>query len=147
MAHELSITYAPAGGNGKVGITVKDGGDVLAMDKLDILSASARDRFAKSFCKARPGIDRAAIDAELLQIAGELQAAKDNGARREESSAELDVSRIIRPECFLTAEVCGLSVATPILSDGKPAGRWMLWSRDSLAAPDRRPGYRPSPGC
>jgi hypothetical protein len=142
MADELTISYSPAGGNGKISLIVKSGDKELAIDKIDVLSASARERFAKSLCKDRPGIDRETIDSELLRIAGEHQAERDKGSRQDESSEELDVSRFVRPERFLLPDVSGLTVGTPILRDGAPAGNWTLYlhwadgKREAIALPD-----------
>ncbi len=123
----LTIEYKPAGDKGRVSLTVKHGADVLALDKLDALSAGARERFSKRLCKDRPGINQETVDAELLRIAYEVQKAQSTQPYAENSTGELDVSRIVRPERFIVPEVSGLSVATPILINGKPAGRWRLY--------------------
>jgi len=126
----LSFGYEPVGGNGRVALTVKLDGQTLAVDKLDVLSANARDRFAKGLCEDRPGIDQAAIDRELLSIAAEVEAAAikgKQGPRGDSGAPELDVRRIVRPDRIITPEVSGLSVAVPTLRDGRPTGRWMLY--------------------
>lgn len=143
----LQFTYKPVGDNGRVSLTVKLGDDVLALDKLDVVSESARARFAKGLCRGRPGIDRAEVERQLLDIAREVQERKQAPAQPA-TATELDVSRIVRPERFITPEVSGLTVAIPTLCDDRPTGRWMLYLRwadgrreaielpDSLALPD-----------
>ena len=121
----LKIEYDTDGGK-RTTVAVKLGKEVLAVDKLDVLSASARDRFAKRLCKDRPGIDRADVDKELLVIAAEVEKA-GTVADRPTESGELDVSRVVRSERFILPEVSGLTVATPTLRDGKPGGKWTLY--------------------
>ncbi len=155
----LTIEYKPVGDNGRISLTVKCGAEVLALDKLDALSAGARERFANGLCKDRRGIDRAEVDRHLLRIAHELQTGKDGQTGRADSAGELDISRIVRPERFIVPEVSGLSVATPTLINGKPAGRWRLYLHwtdgkrevmdlpDSISLPDKSKLWiYPTPG-
>ncbi len=138
----LRFEYQPIGDNGRVRLTVKLGDEVLGLDKLDILSASARERFTKAICKDRPGIDRDTVTGELLGIAEEVQQRNGRTDVPAEPPAELDVSHVVRPERFITPCVSGLTVATPTLRDGKPAGRWMLhllWAdgrREAMVLPE-----------
>lgn len=148
-SNTLQFEHIPVGNNGKVSLTVKLGNNTLALDKLDILSASVRDKFAKKLCKDWPGIERELVDEQLLNIAGEVQRQQNMEPADEESSAELDVSRIVRPEWFATPQVSGLTVAMPVLCGGKPANRWRLYLRwtndkrevrdlsDSIDLPDK----------
>ncbi len=124
----LRLDYEPVGNNGRISVRVTLGDDVLALDKLDVLSASARSRFTRGLCKDRPGIDPAEVEQQLLSIAREIQERKQAPAQSA-TATELDVSRIVRPERFITPEVSGLGVAIPTLCDGRPAGRWMLYLR------------------
>lgn len=123
----LKIESEPAGGNGRVILTARLGNELLLTDKVDIYLASGRDRFAKALCTDRPGIQRPDVDKELLAIAASMQAQ----ARRELAGdeRELDLRRIVRPERFICPEVSGLTVAVPMLRDGKPAGRWRVYLR------------------
>jgi len=154
----LVIEYSPVGKNGRVALTVRYEGEVLALDKLDLLTASARERFAEKLCGKASGIDRTDLDGQLLQIAEEVKRLR-SGPTEDYSTDELDVSCIVRPERFITPEVSGLSIATPTLCNGKPAGRWRLYLRwadgkreaidlpDSLALPDQRTLWlHPTPG-
>jgi len=155
----LIFTYDRVGNNGKINLTAKLGDEVLAMDDLNIKSANARERFAKQLCKDRPGIDRTDVDRELLSIADETHQKQNTQQSVAKSLAELDVSRIVRPERFITQEVSGLTVAIPTLRDGRPSGqlklylRWMDGKREvvnipeSLTLPDgRKLWIHPTPG-
>ena len=142
MNHDiLTFSYEPVGGNGRINLTARMGEKVLEMDKLDVTSANARDRYAQRLCKDRPGIDRTEVESQLLEIAREVQSRKE-AAIDTAQTAELDISRIVRPERFMTPEVSGLTVAIPTLRDGKPSGRWMLhlcWRngrRETMGLPD-----------
>ncbi len=115
-------------------LTAKVGGEVLQVESLDITRSTSRDRFAEAICKGRPGIDRKAVDAELLRIAAELAGRDGNGDNGACSTGaadmpELDTSRIVRPERFITSDVCGLAVPTMIEKDGTPIGQWLLYLR------------------
>ena len=138
----LVFTYDRVGNNGKISLTAKLGDEVLAMDSLNILSANARERFAKQLCKDRPGIDRAEVDQELLDIAHEIHKAQNMPQGAARPVAELDVTHIVRPERFITAEVSGLTVAIPTLRDGRPAGqlklhvRWKDGKREVVDMPE-----------
>ena len=153
------LTYDRVGNNGKISLTAKLGDEVLALDNLNVLSATARERFAKQLCKDRPGIDRAEVDQELLNIADEVLKAQNKQQSEAKPAAELDVSHIVRPERFITPEVSGLTVAIPTLRDDRPASRlklhlcWMDGKREvvdmpeSLTLPDgRKLWIHPTPG-
>ena len=125
----LRLEYKPHGNNGKVVLTVMLGDDLLALNKLDVLSEGVRGRFAAGLCEGRPGISRSEVDRQLLNIAREVQGRSHDMTESETTSGELDVSRIVRPERFVVPEVSGLTVAVPTLCDGRPVGRWMLYLR------------------
>lgn len=86
----LEIGYEPIGGNGKVNIIVRRAGDVLALDKLDVLTATARARFAKDFAEKYPGIDREEVERQLLAIASEVQKAQQERAAKQEGEMQQD---------------------------------------------------------
>ena len=145
----LTFDYKPVGTNGRATLTARLGEEILALDKLDMQSASARDQFAERLCVDRPGIDRAAVDEQLLGIATEVQARRETTPDPADASDELDVSKIVRAELFHTREVSGLTVAVPVLFGNEPAGQWRLYLRwadgrreatplpDSLTLPDK----------
>jgi hypothetical protein len=76
-----------------------------------------------------------------LGIAQEVQA-RARGDSDTGPAPELDISRVVRPERFITPEVSGLTVGVPVLKDGKPSGQWVVylrWAdgrRESMALPD-----------
>lgn len=77
------------------------------------------------FAKARraAGTDDAAIHAEVQALADQAPMVESQTPGQE----EIDASRIVRPERFITAEVSGLAVPTVTAIAGKPAGRWVWY--------------------
>lgn len=125
----LTLEYSPSGGNGTVTLTAKLGGDVLAVESLNLTKPKQRTAFAQALCKGRPGIDAATVEAELLRMAAEVASKPDAAPADAEALPELDVSSLIRPERFITPNVSGLAVPTMTTVDGKPAGRFRLYLR------------------
>jgi len=123
---DLILEYDRIGDKGKVNLTVRLGGEVLAIDNLNVLSSTARERFAKRLCKDRAGIDRSDVDEKLLSIADEVYKAQNMPQGAIMPAEELDVSHIVRPERFITPEVSGLAVSIPTLRDGSPSSYWKL---------------------
>lgn len=74
---ELQIDYKPFGSNGSATLTARLGDDILGHAKIDLAKPKARTEFAESLAKGRPGINAAAIEAELLRIGAELSARPD----------------------------------------------------------------------
>ena len=87
MGNDLAIEYQPIGNNGTVTMTATLAGETLAAEKLDILKSKARDGFAERLCEDRPGIDRLAVNTELLKIATEVA---DRAADQSSSGGETD---------------------------------------------------------
>jgi hypothetical protein len=95
-------------------------------------------RFITAAQKQLPALGTRAeeLQHELLQLA------KPQATHQPQPIEAIDVSRIVRPELFIAPEVCGLTVAEPIIADGRPAGRWQLqlmWRdgrRQSIALAD-----------
>jgi len=134
----LAIEYQPPRTGKTATLTAKIGDDVLHVESLDLTRSTAWQRFAEAVCKGRPGIDRSAVDSELLRIAADLagnQGAGGNGARFTDAAdlpadfSELDTSRIVRPERLITPDVCGLAVPTMIAVGDTPTGQWLLYLR------------------
>lgn len=123
----IEFEYARTGRNGTATLTVKAGGDAIHVDTINVTKDKERKAFAAALCKGRKGIDRKAVDAELLRIAAEL--ANESGKRpaADETIHEIDVSRVVRPERFITPDGNGLTVPTAVLCDGKLCGRWVLY--------------------
>jgi len=126
----LSIDYAPSGRNGTVTLTVRLGGETIEVESVNLTKPDARAAFAAKLCAGRAGIDRKTLDAELLHIAAEV-ASKSNGDGRLDVAElpEIDTSRIVRPERFITPEVSALAIPTINESDGRPVGRWLHYLR------------------
>jgi hypothetical protein len=70
----LTIEVGQVGRNGSTDVTARLAGDVLYVDKLDLSKAKHRETFAAAVCDGRPGIEREALDAELLRLAAEAAA-------------------------------------------------------------------------
>jgi hypothetical protein len=119
----------------KLKVTAQRGATVIHMDTLDPASANRRRGFTKALCAKVPALQADDIDAQLLRLADTTSTANPTVA----GPAELDLSRIIRPEQFYTPDVAGLTV--PVVSDmgGKPAARWMTYLRWSDGRHECRP--------
>lgn len=74
MDDPITLHYSRHGNNGTVTLTAKHGNETLAVEKLDVLRPDKREKFAASLTATRPGIDKAAVESELLRIAAELTA-------------------------------------------------------------------------
>ncbi len=122
----MTIDFKPAGRTGTATITVTLGSQTLAVEKLDLTRSRARERFTDRLCNDRPGIDREAIDAELLRMASEVTNTFVPEAPSP-SDVEIDTSAIVRPDRFITLPVSGLAV--PVISEchGETIGRWSLY--------------------
>jgi len=133
----IVLDWRPLGDNGTATLTARMGDEVLAVEKLDLLKPAKRDDFATRLVKDRPGIDRDAIDGELLRIAGAL-AAKPAAASAD-TPDEVDGGRLVRPELFHTAEVSGIAVPSVRMIGGEAVGRWMLCLRWVDGKRERKP--------
>jgi len=123
----LTLEYSPSNHNGTVTLTAKLGGEVLAVESLNLAKPKQRSAFAQTVCNGRPGIDAAAVEAELLRLAAEV-ASKPEGTPADLATLpELDVSSIVRPERFITPEVSGLAVPTMTTMGDKPVWRSILY--------------------
>ena len=117
----LTIDCAPGGRNGFATLTAKINGEVIALQKLDVTNPKHRTDFAKRLCEGRKGIDAAAMEAELLRLAEELTNKLDK-PQADTDAAEIDVSRLVRPERFILPEVSGLAVPTMTVLGDRPDG-------------------------
>jgi len=144
----LTLDYAPSGKNGSATITAKLGSAVIDVEKIDFSRSKQRADFARRICDGRPGIDRDAIDAELLRIAADLAArGSADGEQPEGDGATIDPGQVIRPELFHRPEGSGLCLPTLVSrsSEGgtRVVGRWLLFiqwpdgRREKLALPTR----------
>ena len=72
-----TLTYQANGKGTTATITAALGGAVLACERLDLARGKHREAFTRRLCEGRPGLDPAAIEAELLRLAAELAARHD----------------------------------------------------------------------
>jgi hypothetical protein len=119
----LTIECCPNGHKGKATLTARLGAEVLAVQSLDLTKPKQRQEFIDAVCNRRPGIVPETIEAEMLRFAADLASKPENS---QADAAEIDVSRLVRPERFVLPEVCGLAVPTIMLLGDKPVGRWAL---------------------
>ena len=134
---ELTLDLAPCGRNGTATVTARLGPEVLLVDKLDLARSKAREAFAAKLCEGRPGLDQAAVLELLLREAARF-------AERPEPeptgpAAEVDASRIIRPERIITPEVSGFSIPTMTAAGDKVLGRWEAYLRWADGRREKRP--------
>ncbi len=73
----LTFNYNLVGNNGRIRLSAILNDKLLHMSDLNIASVQSRDAFAKRLCRGRDGIERMKVDEELLNIAQDVQAAKD----------------------------------------------------------------------
>ena len=139
----LRLTCKPSEDNDQVTLTAQWDGVLLAVDKLDLAKPRQRADFIKRVCAGRDFIDRGALESDLLAVANMMTGRKRSPPAYVGASVEIDVSQIVRPERFITADVCGLAVPTRAIIDGRPAGRWQMYLRWA----DGRREYRPMGGA
>ena len=70
----LTIVFVPRGRNGRGTLTVRLGSELVLVDELNLARDKERSAFAAKVCGGRPGIDREAVEAELLKLAAEVAA-------------------------------------------------------------------------
>lgn len=121
-------------------VTAKQGGAVLFVDMLNLSSASARGKYLDTITRRFPGVERDALDAELLKLAATDTAdAPPAGAEPH----EIDVRRVVRPELFHTEGVSGVTVPVVLDAGGKLVARsrtYLQWAdgrREAVETPNR----------
>ena len=80
MSNEIVLDYEPNGNDGTVKIIVRDDKNILMVDKLDIASAQARDRFQERLVNQYPGFSPADVMSRLNEIAVEAVEPKKSEA-------------------------------------------------------------------
>jgi hypothetical protein len=116
LEHELS--------GSKLKLTARCNGALMHIDTIDPSNASHRRRFVRAVVIKAPEADATVLDAELLKLADAIRA--PTIAAPSGDSVELDIARIVRPELFITQELCGLTVPVVIDREGEPAAKWTL---------------------
>ena len=100
----------------------------LHIERIDVAVPKQRDGFIKHCSERYSGFsedNKADLERELDRWAD--QYTRQTDAHDTGSSEELNISYIVQPERFILPEVSGLTVATPTLRSGRPAGRWSLY--------------------
>jgi hypothetical protein len=133
----LILDFAPSGRNGCGTLTAKIAGEVIHVENLNIGKSKARADFIDALCKDRPGIDRQAVEAELLRLAA--APAKPEAPADPSGLPELDAAAIVRPERFITPAVSGLAVPSMTTMGDKVQGRCLLYLRWADGKRERRP--------
>jgi hypothetical protein len=122
---QLEITFTPDKTSSTKGVlTAKQGDTVLHHDRMDIARDRQRTAFVTKLQERCPSIDAAAIQQLLLN---EACRAAQTSQSPSEPSAELDVSRIVRPHLFHVPEVSGMLVPVArARGKERPEGKWLL---------------------
>ena len=124
----LSIECCPTGAERTATLTARLGEEVLAVESVNLAKRNLRDAFAETVCDGRPGIDRKALDAELLRLAADLtNKPEGEPAPSLGELPEIDTACIVRPERFIVPEVSGLAVPTMTEMGDKPVRRFLLY--------------------
>ena len=134
----LTIDWQRNGRNGKATLTARLGAEVLAVETLDLTKPKQRQGFIDALCDKRAGIVPEVVGAELLRLAAEL-ASKPDSPAADLDAAEIDVSRLVRPERFILPEVCGLAVPSMMVMGDKPVGDGYFTCNGRMAGRERRP--------
>ncbi len=123
----LTIDYKPVGNNGTAQLTAWVGDALLAVEKVDLLRPKQRDAFAAKLCEHNGSIDRAALDAKLLRLAGDMAAMPT--AVPVGDAYEVESASIVRAELFHTADVSGLAVPVRSSFGGEARAKWYIYLR------------------
>ncbi len=121
-------------------VTVKHGNTVLHLDTLNVSSAPARAKFLDALATKFGGIDRDALDNNLMVLAA---TDPNEGQAQAAELQEVDVRCVVRSELFHTANVSGITVPVVLDAGGKLVPRWrtyLRWAdgrREVVEVPDR----------
>jgi hypothetical protein len=119
---EIKIEVAPSGKQWQVTLV---NGDARFVDVFNLRSAKARATFCGTAVSKFPGILRKSFETELDKLAASLPSDNDKTTTQAEGE-ELPASMVLRPELFLTPEVCGIAIPRTSLMAGEPVARWAL---------------------
>lgn len=126
----LRIEYVPAGRSGNAMVTARLGDDVLAVESFNLTKVEKRKSFLDALCEKQPGIDREALERELLKAAADVACKPEPAAPwAEPALTEIDASGIVRPERIILPEVSAVAIPTTSILGGKPMGRYKLYLR------------------
>jgi len=123
----LEIKWDPPNRNGVFRVRIRRNGELLHADEVCISRQSARRTFIRNACGKIHALKPEDLEAKLLRILDQ----QERAARKAQPSEpiEIEVSRIVRPERFISSDVSGLTVATVTMDAGKPVGRWAMYLR------------------
>jgi hypothetical protein len=125
----LTITAKRQGKTAKFDVAAHNGSPLYA-DTIRLGEAPERARFAEAVTKVAPGNDAAEVEKVLLKLAtAEVTKADAPESGSLTDVAEVDISRIIRPELFITSDVCGICVPKAVQNNGETVGRWVMHLR------------------
>jgi len=111
--------------NGTVVLTAKLGDEVVSVDKLDLAKQAARDKFVKNVCKDHAEVSQEDLSKRLLDLATTV-GTDGTAPTSSEVGREIDVSKIVRPEQFITPWVSGLTIPITTEIGGLPVAQWRL---------------------
>jgi hypothetical protein len=95
----LTIDFAPSGRNGCGTLTAKIAGEVIHVEHLNIGKSKLRREFAAKVCDGRPGIDAAAVESKLLQLAAKPEApAADTSGQPDAAALLAAMPKVVRIE-------------------------------------------------
>ncbi len=123
---QLEITFrADKAGSTKGVLTAKHGEEVLHADHMDIAKDRHRGAFVNNLKERSPSVDAEEVQQLILnEVHRATQTASPSPS---EPSAELDVSRIVRPHLFHVPEVSGLLIPVArVRGNERPEGGWLL---------------------
>ena len=66
---EVTIECSPNGHNGAAILTARLGGEVLAVESVNLAKPKGAEDFAQRLCEERPGVEHQVVEAELLRLA------------------------------------------------------------------------------
>jgi hypothetical protein len=140
----MNVTLSVAPTNGKPQRIVEAySGQVLFRHSFDTNSAVSRQRFIAALAE-KLSVDTSALahlDDELIKQADAADSAVERATREAVAQAEtaapassaawpeIDPSRIVRPERFITRAASGLSIPIHSEIEGRIVGRWLVFIR------------------
>ena len=125
MTENLNLEWNPKGRNGLGTVTARIGDEVLAVDNIDVTKSRARKGFVDAVCEGRDGLDRAAMEKELLGLASDVA----GGCSSSSSEEEIELERIVRPERIITPEVSGVAIPKVLRIGGSLTSMYELYLR------------------
>lgn len=127
----VSITWDRVEGKRKVIVRCTIEGRVAHTDELNIEHASQRSSFTKQLVKL--GIDQAYVHNRLLEIIAEVANYQANQKSNvDDSTTELDVQTVVRPELIIDEGVTGISVPIRrMTAKGTVQTDWQLYVNDN----------------